>query len=81
MFSSSSNRTWRVLAPVLFGLGGVVIGAGAAMLLTPRTGAQIRKLLFGFFSRSPKKNFDSDGEQLDRMSSEGGVHHERPAHA
>jgi hypothetical protein len=72
---SSERRSSGVVMPVLFGLGGVVLGAGLASMLTPRTGQQLRGLvrdLFGqHFGRSG--NDPLEGAEIDRMKNEGGM--------
>ncbi|MEO6954969.1 MAG: hypothetical protein ABI321_24430 [Polyangia bacterium] len=62
----------------LWGIGGLVVGAGIVAALTPFTGMQLRNLVKELVKKDDA-NEESDGKQLDRMSGEGGIAHEVPA--
>ena len=62
----------------LWGIGGLVVGAGLVAALTPMTGSQLRSLVKELVKKDDASE-ESDDKQLDRMSGEGGVAHEVPA--
>ena len=66
------RRSSGVLAPILTGVGGLLLGAGIVSLLTPRTGAQLRGMVRDLFTKLEKHN---DQHDLERMEGEGGVAH------
>jgi hypothetical protein len=56
---------------VLFGIGGLVLGAGLASMLTPRTGQQLRGLVRDLFGHRGHESVE--GAEIDRMKNEGGM--------
>jgi hypothetical protein len=62
---------------ILFGVGGLLVGAGIAAAFTPVTGNQLRKLLLELLDpKSDTKLDEGVDNQLDRMENEGGVSHD-----
>jgi gas vesicle protein len=61
-----------ILMGLAWGVAGLVVGACAALLLTPKSGAQLRRLISSLFSR-PQAHYASDEFDEARMEGEGGV--------
>jgi gas vesicle protein len=59
-----------------WGVAGLVVGACAAMLLTPRSGAELRRLLASLFRTQRERYADELDDERARMEGEGGVAHE-----
>ncbi len=59
----------------LWGIGGMVVGAGLVAALTPYTGSQLRNLVKELVKKDDASE-ETDDNQLDRMSGEGGISRE-----
>ena len=55
----------------LWGISGLVVGAGLVAALTPFTGTQLRNLVKELVKKDDAS--DDDEKQLDRMTGEGGI--------
>ena len=71
MMFFSRRRTSSLIAPYLFGVGCMAIGAGIAVLFTPTTGVQLRSRILNLFRRGPSNAQIDDA--LDQMTSERGI--------
>ena len=70
---------WRRPAPsrawvsVVIGLAGAVVGAVLVVLLTPRTGLEVRRALPARVGRTATRNSNADELAEERMTSEGAL--------
>ena len=67
------DRGQSVITSIAWGVGGMIVGATAAVLLTPATGSQMRALIRGLFARPEHQ--DELADQHAAMENEGGVSH------
>jgi hypothetical protein len=71
------KRRSNIGISMLWGVGGLLVGAGVAAALTPFTGTQLRGLVRELMLKSSDDNKEEKVDnQLDRMENEGGVSHE-----
>jgi len=65
------------MAGAFQGLGffaaGAIVGGGLALLFAPSSGAELRRSIAGFFSRTTKKVVDGVEHQVSVMEGEGGA--------
>jgi hypothetical protein len=67
------QRRSSVVAPILTGIGGLLLGAGIVSLFTPRTGPQLRSMVKDLWLRSTHR--EPVDREMERMEGEGGVSH------
>jgi gas vesicle protein len=75
MKSLFARESSGVLMGLAWGVAGLVVGACAALLLTPKSGAQLRRLIASLFSKAHAR-YASDEFDEARMEGEGGVAYE-----
>ncbi len=60
-----------VLMGLAWGAAGLVVGASAALLLTPKSGSQLRELIGSMFKKQ-RQRFERGDVDEERMVGEGG---------
>ena len=75
MKSMFERESSGILMGLAWGAAGLVVGAAAACLLTPKTGAEVRKLLASLVTRKREAFDELEEDQRAAMENEGGVGH------